>query len=230
MTDYPEICILLTTYKRTEVACRTIEALRRNFQWPNISWYISDDGSDPAHIRSLYDAIGPTYTTHFFDSEHRGVGLGMNHCLLEMWDKGIEFVLSMEDDWELTNTLVVDPFVRALQNHPEHGMIRFGYLAANLLGYLVSEEGMLYWRLDNNGETYRFAGHPHLKHRRFHDPSMGGYGYYDVGLAPGMTELSMCGKVNQKSGPDILYPATGGAWGFFGHIGSESLADVDPIG
>lgn len=224
MSSYPEICILLTTYKRTEVACRTIAALRQNFLWPNLSWYISDDGSPKEHLNAVMDAIGPTYKRYIYNSSRRGVGAGMNYCLLDLGANAVDFVLSMEDDWELTNPLEVEPYLRLLQKHEEYGMVRFGYLSANLLGYLVSEEGKLFWRLDNNGETYRFTGHPHLKHKRFHET----YGYYDLGLPPGMTELSMCGKTNQKQGPHIVYPAECGAWGFFAHIGSESLADVQP--
>lgn len=223
MSD-PEIAILLTTYKRTECAVRTIESVRKNFRWGNISWWVSDDGSDKTHVDAVMSAIGPTYTTHFFSSGGRGVGYGMNHNLRSLF-VSIDMVLVLEDDWELTQPLNVATYANTLLNHQEYGMIRFGYIFPNLLGYTISEESCLYWRLEPNQETYIFAGHPSLRHKRFHTA----YGYYDEGLAPGMTELSMCGKVNLKYGnPYILYPALCGAYGFFAHTGSDSLADINP--
>jgi len=38
----------------------------------------------------------------------------------------------------------------------------------------------------------------------------------------------MCAKVNAKDGPRIYIPYEFNQWGAFGHIGSESLADVEP--
>lgn len=219
----PELAILLTTYKRTSCAVKTIEALRKNLLWGNISWWVSDDGSSQEHIDAVMSAIGPTYSRHFFNSLRLGVGRGMNQNLKKIFET-IDLVLVMEDDWELSNPLDLRPFVDTLLNHNENGMIRFGYLSTNILGYTVAYEKRLYWRIEYNGETYRFTGHPSLRHKRFHQ----GYGYYDEGLPPGMTELSMCGKVNQAPGPNILFPTDCNGFGFFAHIGSESLADMEP--
>lgn len=220
----PIIAVLLTTYKRTNYALETIRAIKENLQWPQVLWWISDDGSPSSHVEQLVQEIGPSYRIHTYNSERRGVGHGMNHCLREIF-KETPLVMPLEDDWRLSAPLDMRPYVNTLMNHEEHSFIRFGYLSTNLLGYLISEEGKLFWRLENNGETYRMTGHPSLRHSRFFES----YGYYDEGLAPGMTELSMCGKTNAKAGPNILYPADCGAYGFFGHIGSESLADVEPV-
>lgn len=226
MSDYPPIWVMLTTYRRTEMALRTVRAIKQNLIYPNLGWYISDDGTDdPNHINSILEEIGSEYQKHTYNSARKGVGHGMNYVLQNVFEHYGHLVLSMEDDWELNRPVEFVPYVKTLMDHPEHGMIRFGYLSPNLLGYNISEEGKLFWRLDNNGETYRYAGHPHLKHLRFHEF----YGYFDEGLTPGMTELSMCGKTNAKpGGPNILYPCDCGQWGFFGHIGADSLADVEP--
>jgi len=223
MTE-PAICVLLTTYQRTDCALKTIQGIKQNFHYPQLWWWICDDGSPKGHVSALVDEIGPTYNVRVFDANRRGVGYGMNNSLRSIFDVS-DLVLVMEDDWYLSLPLDVSPYVNTLVNHPETGMIRFGYLSPNILGYTVSMENKLFWRIDSNGETYRFTGHPSLRHRRFHTV----YGYYDEGLAPGMTELSMCGKVNQRpDGPHILYPCEAGAWGFFGHIGATSLADISP--
>lgn len=203
---------------------KTIQGIKQNLVWPQLWWKISDDGSSKEHIRAVVDAIGPTYNVDVFDSARRGVGFGMNRCLQSIFET-TELVLVMEDDWELRSPLIMSPYVRALTEHTENGMIRFGYLSPNLLGYLFSQEERLFWRLERNEETYRFTGHPSLRHRRFHEA----YGWYDEGRPPGLTELSMCGKVNQKPGPNILYPADCGSMGFFAHIGGESLADMEPV-
>ena len=222
--DYPEIWILLTTYNREEYALRTIQALKQNFIYPNVGFFISDDGSPSGHVERLVHEIGTEYQIRVYNSSRRGVGHGMNHCLRQIFEFA-DLVLMMEDDWILEKPLEVEPYMRLLRDHPEYGLVRFGYLAAGLLGYLVSEEGKLFWRLESNGETYRYSGHPSLRHKRFHEQ----YGYYDEGLAPGWTELSMCGRVNQNpSGPHLVYPADCGAWGFFGHIGGDSLKDTQP--
>lgn len=224
--DYPPIWILLTTYERTACAVRTVEALKKNMLWPNIGWWISDDGSQPEHVQAIIEAIGPTYDIRWYNSMRRGVGVGMNYSLRQIWNLG-DLVLMMEDDWELNQPLDFTPFVSLLTTHAEIGMIRYGYLSPNLLGYLITAQNELWWRLEPNAETYRFVGHPSLRHRRFHEI----YGYYDEGLPPGMTELSMCGKVNQRpEGPAIVFPASCGRWGYFGHIGTDSLADIAPKG
>lgn len=224
MEGYPPVYILLTTYLRTEAAVKTVRAVKEKLVYPNYGWYISDDGSPQDHINAIMEEIGTGYHRYIFNSKRKGVGYGMNTCLADIWKMGVELVISLEDDWELLNPLDLVPFVRTLVDHPENGLVRFGYLAAGALGEVVSYENQLFWNLKNNGFTYRYTGHPHLKHKRFHDV----YGYYDMGLPPGTTELSMCGKTNLKEGPNLLYPTDCATYGFFAHIGSDSLKDINP--
>lgn len=225
MEGFPPVYILLTTYKRTDTALRTIRNIKEKLVYPNYGWYISDDGSSDEHVGSVMEEIGTDYHRYFYNSNRKGVGHGMNYCLQHLWSMGIELVVSMEDDWELNNPLDLVPYVKTLIDHPENGLIRFGYLAEGLLAENVFQEGLMYWNLKNNGFTYRYAGHPHLKHKRFHDI----YGYYDEGWPAGVTELSMCGKTNLKQeGPNLLYPADCKANGLFSHIGTVSLKDIKP--
>jgi len=224
MEGFPPIYVLLTTYKRTDTAVRTIRGIKEKLIYPNYGWFVSDDGSSQDHINTVMQEIGVNYHRYLYNSNRKGVGHGMNHSLVELWDMGVELVISMEDDWELTAPLDLEPYVRTLVDHSENGLIRFGYISEGLTGKTVSQEGKLYWNLYNLGETYRFTGHPHLKHKRFHDV----YGYYDEGWAAGKTELSMCGKTNLKTGPNILYPTDCATYGFFAHIGTESLKDIKP--
>lgn len=228
MSTNPPVYIILTTYKREDCAVKTIQALKKNLIYDNLGWFVVDDGSPEGYLERLLDEIGPSNGKFSYNSNRRGVGHGMNTALRSLWDMGVELILMMEDDWELENPLHLDAYVKTLMDYPENGMIRFGYLSYDLLGYSVSYEGELYWRLENNGTTYRFTGHPSLRHKRFHDKNLGGCGLYEEGLTPGMTELSMCGKSNTRTNSNILYPARCGLWGFFAHIGAEHLGNVEP--
>lgn len=219
------IWIILTTYTRLEMAKKTIVGLKENFRYDNIGWIIADDGSGDEYVKELKDTIGYSYSIDIVNGARKGVGHNMNIALHKVFDdRKANLILMMEDDWFLANPLDVVPYVKLLLENNDAGMVRFGYAAAGLKAELVSEQHKLLWKLLPNGETYRFTGHPSLRHRRFHDQ----YGYYKEGLAPGWTELDMCAKVNAKDGPKIYIPYEFTQWGAFGHIGAESLADVEP--
>lgn len=223
MSDDPTIHILLTTYVRTDCAVRTVQAINKNFLWPNIQWWVSDDGSPSGHVEQLTEVIEGSYT--LYNSERKGVGHGMNTCLRAIFSQGT-LVLVLEDDWELIRPFDPTPYVRLLEDYPDYGMVRFGYLSGNLLATTESKENRILWKLERNNETYRFAGHPSLRHKRFHES----YGYYPEDRSPGLTELAMCSNVNVLPGPHIVYPAECGQWGIFGHIGAEHLGDIIPEG
>ncbi len=224
MGNVTPIYIILTTYKRTELALRTIRGLQKHFHWENLGWVISDDGSDETDLEKLWQAIIPTNHLQIFRNYHEGTGHNMNIALQHVWEIGGNLTLMMEDDWVLEKPMDVLPYAKALLDHPEHGMIRFGYISEGLSGTLIKEEGRLYWKLENRGYTYNYVGHPALRSKHFYDV----YGKYPEGLAPGATELAMCGVVNSRPGPNILIPADSGWYGPFAHVGAESLADIEP--
>lgn len=218
------IYVILTTYRRTELALRTIIGLKENFKWPNLLWTITDDGSEEKDIQKLIAAIKPQSIFNVFRNQHKGTGHNMNQALQDIWRVGGNLTLIMEDDWVLEKTIDATPYAKALLNHPEFGMIRFGYISEGLCGTVTKVENYLYWKLENRGYTYNYVGHPSLRNKAFYEA----YGKYPEGLAPGATELGMCGRVNAVEGPKILLPADSGWYGFFGHIGSVSLADTAP--
>jgi hypothetical protein len=144
----------------------------------------------------------------------------MKECLLHG-----DYILWMEDDWELGGNFNMRPAVQLLVERPEIGMVRFGYISPGLEATLISAVGQLWWRL-KRGPQFTFTGHASLRHRRFCEA----YGPYKEGLAPGETELWMCQRFIDVNGPDIALPVEAGAWGYFGHIGGESLKNVTPEG
>jgi hypothetical protein len=228
----PPVWIILTTYKRKDTCLRTIKALQENLLYDNIGYFICDDASPESYIDDIKTEIKNTANIAVLNGMRQGVGYMMNTALKTIWGWGVDLTLHMEDDWELIKPIPLLPYVETLERNSNIGMIRFGYLSTNLVGYTVGKEytgvDELYWRIEPNEETYRFTGHPSLRHRRFHDKQLGGSGLYDEALSPGMTELSMCGKVNKYTKHDILYPTDCGRWGFFAHIGDDHLGAIEP--
>ena len=218
------IHVIITTYRRTDLAIKTILGIKENFHWPNLLWTITDDGSEEEDIQLLINTISPQPVFNVFRNHHKGTGHNMNVALQDVWRAGGNLTLMMEDDWVIEKPMDVDPYVRVLLDHPEYGMIRFGYISPGISGVLIKVEGRLYWRLEKNQDQYRYVGHPSLRNKAFYNA----YGKYAEGLTPGATELHMCGIVNSIDGPKILIPADGGWYGFFAHIGASSLADIQP--
>ena len=219
MTDWPLVMALLITYKRTEMARRTIMAVQRHLSYPHLAFHIADDGSPAEHLEALRELAPDAAVSN---AERKGVGRSMNLGQAACWQRA-DYVLWLEDDWELEHPFDLRPCVELMHEREDVGMVRLGYISPGIEGQLISGAGRLWWKL-RKGETYTFTGHASLRHRRFVDA----YGYYQEGLPPGETELHMCGAFNRKEGPSVVVPAFTGEWGVFGHIGSESLKNVRP--
>lgn len=223
MTEWPLVVAMLITYKRTEVAVRTIRGVMDRLDYPRLEWHIADDGSDTAHLGAIQQAIGDVRTS-WSNAQRRGVGASMNLGMAECLRRA-DYILWLEDDWELQQPFDLKPAVQLLHTEGSIGMVRLAYISPGIRGCLVSGAGRLWWMLDK-GPTYTFTGHASLRHRRFCEA----YGPYVEDRAPGATELHMCGTFNNKQGPAVAVPAFTGEWGAFAHIGAESLKDVMPNG
>ena len=224
MPESEPIFILLTTFNRTELALITINSVLANLRYENIKILIADDGSDEGHLSQVREACGD-YCVDAYNSQRRGVGHGMNWGLKRTRELGGQILLVLEDDWEILKPLSIDTHIRLLLNHEDIGMIRFGYLSAGLNGTVIARENHLWLRLDANGNQYRYAGHPHLCHLRLHDE----VGFFKEGLAAGANELNFSGRYNAlPAPPSIVWDMNYGHQGPFCHIGSESLADIEP--
>lgn len=221
MTDWPKVAVLLITYARTHEAIRTILGVKQRLHYPGaLQWIIADDGSDREHLHALYQAIGEEVPTWY--GQRQGVGVSMNHGQVMAW-KAADYILWLEDDWELEQPFDLSPCIQLLQEQADLGMVRLGYISPGVWGQLISGAGRLWWKL-SKGPTYTFTGHASLRARRFFDA----YGPYAEDLAPGETELYMCGTFNNRPGPDVVIPAFTGEWGPFAHIGGRSLKDIRP--
>lgn len=221
--DWPRVAVLVITYKRTTLAARTIEGVLKYLCYPSdkLTWHIADDGSPDNHVSTLLKLLSG-YEVTVSNAARRGVGASMNVGAAECL-KRADYILWLEDDWELTTHFDLKPCIEIINRNDTIGMVRLGYISAGIVGKLVSDAGHLWWMLDK-GPQYTFTGHASLRHRRF----LNAYMPYREDLSPGATELHMCGTYNNKPGPAIVVPAWTGEYGAFSHIGGESLKDVEP--
>lgn len=223
MTEH--LTVVLITYKRTDYAVRTIQALGTFLHYPTWGWYISDDGSPSEHLEAVTAATvltdRPPVGSH---SEAISYGAGANRGLTEAFKHG-QLVLMLEDDWELTRPLDIWKWAALLMERPDIGMVRTGYLNTGIRGDVISHNGSQYWTLDDtesrHHSSHAFAGHPALIHQRFFDS----YGLYPERWQPGETELRMCWQISSQSGPAIVWPAELGAAGPWAHIGGQQSYD-----
>jgi len=215
------VTIVFLTYARTQYAVSTIKSVRQHLAYPDVRWYVADDGSSEDHVAAVVDALDGANVVGLH-SERKSYGWGANRGIRFARKQG-DLMLFLEDDWVLTQTLDLWQDAAVLMEHEETGMVRQGYLNNGIFGEAKSYGNEMYWRL-RDGDFKNFTGHPSLRHVRFHDFA----GFYPEDLQPGETELGMAWQYAQRvnalpnmSPPAILYPARCAQWGLWGHIGSE---------
>lgn len=221
MTEPLTICLL--TYERTEYALRTIDAVVKHLVYPDIAWYVSDDGSRPEHIEAVLGRLryhGQRLNMESgWHSDRLSYGRGANRAVRWGLERG-DLILMLEDDWELSRRFEIWNYCAMLMQRPDIGMVRMGYLNSGVGGLSMGFGGDLYWSLDDthsrNFSTFAFAGHPAIMHKRFFEH----YGYYPEAWQPGETELKMCWQCVSGMGPRIVWPAELMAYGPWGHIGA----------
>lgn len=212
------ITIILQTWQRTDCAVRTIRAARRNLIYPELRWYVADDGSRPEHLDIVLSELS-TPDLIGWHSVRRGYGANMN-VAMDAVEQVSALFFALEDDWELRQPLDLYPYAALLMETHEVGMVRLGVLNLDVRGRTWAHGGHVYWKLDHEPHlegTPVFTGHPSLRHRRYRDV----YGSYPEGLTPGETELAYAYqfRMGPQDGPGIVWPADYPAQGFFGHIG-----------
>lgn len=213
------ITIILQTYRRTDVALRTIAAAREFLRYPDLRWYVADDGSPAAHVAAVTQALDGAALIGGH-SERRGYGANAN-AAWDAADQHSALTMFLEDDWELRQPLDLWQYAALLMETHEIGMVRLGVLNLDIRGRTWAHGGRVYWKLDREPHiegTPVFTGHPSLRHRRYRQA----YGEYPVGLTPGDTELAYAYqfRVGSPDAPGIVWPAEYPPLGLFGHIGS----------
>ncbi len=221
MTTPITICFL--TYARTEYALRTIKWARRYLRYPDLRWYVADDGSTQEHMEAVLQALEGELIVGMH-SVRQGYGASANQA----WTRANEIgPLSfwLEDDWELREWFDLWPYAALLMERDDVGMVRLGALNEQIRGVTFEHNSALYWRLDripDHDGTPVFCGHPSLRHNRYQVS----YGTYPVGLTPGNTELAYAYRYRTREGSSIVWPAELPGRGVFGHIGTIKTEDM----
>lgn len=219
------ICIILQTYCRTAYALRTIAAAREYLRYPDLRWYVADDGSPVEHVGAVMDALTGARVAGAH-SVRRGYG-GNGNVAWTAADEIGRLSLWLEDDWELRAPLDIYPYACLLMETDAIGMVRLGVLNLDVRGRTWGHGDRVYWKLDKEPHiegTPVFTGHPSLRHRRYRDA----YGWYPEGLGPGDTELAYAYqfRMGPQDAPGIVWPAdypSQGLWGHIGEIKTETL-------
>lgn len=183
---------------RHEYAKRTLAMLKKNIIYRgDIHWHVADDGSPPEHLADLNMPAGTTVT----NSQRSGYGANYN-LATQVLHNDCDVLLVVEDDWELTRPLDLDPLVEALKD-PTIGCIRLGYIGwtQELVGRIISaaNQTFLYF-LPNSDERHVWSGHPRLETREFQRR----VGPWPEGLDPGSTEFVVAGQKEARMG--VVWP------------------------
>lgn len=209
-----DICVVLVTFNRTEYAVRTIRAAIKNLKFDrNIYWYLADAGSREEHYKACQDELGQQQVigTHH---EYISPGHNWNRAFNFAFEK-MDFVLRLEDDFELQKELNITPYVVALEEKPLMGIVRLGGLPVGLDCGTIGINGIHYLLMYRTTQ-YAYSGNPLIMHKRFWDH----YGGYHEDMKPGTTELEYDNRFREKDGPAIIWPVEIGGWSCFGHIGA----------
>lgn len=224
MTDLPRISIGLVTYKRTKEALETIRSTCENLAYPKElrSWYVGDDGSPGEHVDALLDGLrtrGENILGSFSEKLVPGThfcGKGWNKTL-GICHQNSDFVLWLEDDWQLDEKLDLIPYVRLLQEREDVGLVSFRILSVGADVHTLGHGGLVYLQYARTTQ-YAFSGNPYLRHARYTKR----YGWFREDCNPGNLELKQDDEYRLAvDGPRIWRPAHISIWGAWKHIGTE---------
>lgn len=224
MSDLPRLAICLVTYRRTEEALRTIQSTCENLVYPreNIGWYVADDGSPTEHHNALlqvleaYSMLVIGHHNDRFrtdDSHNCGVGWNKGLGLCHQWT---DFVLFLEDDWVLEQTLDLVPYVKLLTEREDVGIVTFRILSTDADVRTIGHNGEMFLKYLRTTQ-YAYSGNPLLRHARYAQS----YGWFAEDRNPGLIELHQDDQYRLRQGPDIWRPAGLDPWGGWHHIGTD---------
>lgn len=211
---------MLLTYNRLAYASVTLESLLTNVRFTGeLAVHIASDGDNDSYIDVL-KAITGAYDREVTASNSQRSGYGANYNLAtQLIHSSSDYVLPLEDDWELKRELDLNLYIDALEEL-QAGCIRMGYIGFTqpLRGEFQFAVGRQWLRLDpSSPEPHVFAGHPRLETVAFERA----VGPWPEGLEPGQTEFAVAHIAESRQG--VIWPVqeinTRGD--MFVHIGAQ---------
>lgn len=227
--ELPKISIVLVTYKRSEMALRTIASTCKNLVYPKelISWCVADDGSPREDYDAIMGALASRDQKVIYSHNERMRSKGQETTFHSGrgWNKAMgiayqntNFVLLLEDDWELEKPFDIVPYVKLLQEREDVGLVSFRILSVGCDVHTVGHGGLHYLQYQRTTQ-YAYSGNPQLRHARF----VQHYGTFAEDVNPGGIELAQDDRyrLDTNNGPWIWRPVSIDPWGTWSHIGSE---------
>lgn len=225
-----KVTICLLTYARTEYAKCTLQSCLDGISYSGyagkVSVHIADDGSEAAHRECLYELAGGYSNVQgvtISNSERGGYGKNVN-LATQVMHSFSDYVLMLEDDWELVRSLDLDALVNVFEAEPRINCIRMGYMSftQRVFGEVIDVANSKYFLFDPaSPEPHVFAGHPRFERVSYQRQ----VGAWPENLAPGATEFSVAHRVPAKTGVvwpmDLVAPRGG----LFCHIGTVRSTD-----
>lgn len=220
VTNGKRLCVLLLTYNRLAYANATLRSTLAQIKWDGyVGVHIASDGDTDEYIEDLKATCAEFNTMpHVSNSQREGYGANYNLATqtVHTW---ADYVLVLEDDWELTRELDANIFIGALDELGA-GCMRLGYLGFTqpLRGELVASYGRIWLRFDPaSPEPHVFAGHPRLETVAWERS----VGPWPEGLEPGQTEFAVSHIAESRHG--VIWPMQEvKPYGdLFVHIGAE---------
>lgn len=220
------LAVVMLTYSpsvespRHTYAKMTWLSLRKHLKYSgDLQFHIADDGSPIEHIYGIQDLEDFKFSVT--DSCRRGYGANYNTATQSLHYRS-DYMLMIEDDWELTRPLDLDPLIAALDEGLD--CIRLGYLGwtQEVTGSLKKFSDQTYFVFDNDmPEPHVWAGHPRIETVAFQRS----VGPWPEGLNPGSTEFEVATRV-KEIGATVGWPLDLGVnasqqhASLFAHIGA----------
>jgi glycosyltransferase involved in cell wall biosynthesis len=214
--EYPVVTVLIITFRRFQLAKKTIESIKLNLQYPNLRFHLADDGSGGGHVEKLAEVIGPDYPITVTNTNRGGLSRNTNAGIAACLQHS-PYYLQLQDDFVLTHPMDLKPSVELLAVRNDIGMVRLGRLNPYMSGTIFEAVNKYWWLLKRKSDTYVYTENPHLCHRRFPQT----YGPMREDLKMGIAELDMCSRFNNGDGPEIVWPAWLSTTDMFQHIGDS---------
>lgn len=215
--DFPEIAILIITYKRYKELRQTVTALQSLITYPadKIHWIITDDCTPGNKLDRLKSLKSHEDIDHIQTYERAGWGAnantGLYHVAHSPAYQNVDYVFQIEDDYVLQEPLDLRLGVALLEARQNIGMLRYRGTGGDRFiyhqfhceipllpdykeGQGASAGHVTYLQIDNASPTaWIYSNGAHLKRVR---TSRDGYksfhehyGAYPEGLKLGNTEL-----------------------------------------
>lgn len=213
--------MLLTAHRLAYAQTTLRSTLERLTDDEPLRVHIASDGDDPDYVNNLmgiaHEYVGEWVT--FSNSEGQGYGANYNAATQVIHNLGdVEYVLPLEDDWELRQQLNLGVLRRCLSTGL--GCIRLGYLGftQELRGTFVRTDGGLVLHLDSaSSEPHIFAGHPRFETVEWERS----VGPWPEGLNPGTTEFTVAHYEAARKGVCWPIEVVQPCGDVFAHIGAE---------